>query len=93
VTFEWDPKKNISNVEKHGVSFENAKLAFLDPLRIITEDLIHSTDKEKRLFCFGKTDLGTITVRFTVRNQIIRIFGAGIWRQGKIKYEEENSIQ
>ena len=93
MTFEWDDKKNTANIEKHGISFEDAKLAFFDPHRVITRDSIHSSDKEERFFCFGKTELGILTVRFTIRNQHIRIFGAGLWRQGKIKYEKENSIQ
>lgn len=33
------------------------------------------------------------TVRFTVRNDKIRIFGAGYWRQGKKIYEKENKIR
>ncbi len=32
--FEWDEKKSKVNVEKHGVSFEEAKDVFSDPLHI-----------------------------------------------------------
>jgi uncharacterized protein len=28
--FEWDEKKNSANQRKHGISFEEAKTAFLD---------------------------------------------------------------
>jgi hypothetical protein len=31
-----------------------------------------------------------MTVRFTWRNQKIRIFGAGYWRKGKAIYEKAN---
>lgn len=31
VTFEWDADKARSNVEKHGVTFEEAAEAFFDP--------------------------------------------------------------
>jgi len=92
VIFEWDEGKNQSNVEKHGISFEESKQAFFDPNRIITEDITHSSGSEKRYFCFGQTSSGIITVRFTYRSKKIRIIGAGLWRQGKKKYEEENSI-
>ncbi|SFV70816.1 hypothetical protein MNB_SV-13-329 [hydrothermal vent metagenome] len=34
MNFEWDEKKNISNQEKHGVSFEEAKEVFDDALQI-----------------------------------------------------------
>jgi uncharacterized DUF497 family protein len=29
MTFEWDPKKSVENVLKHGVSFEIAQKVFL----------------------------------------------------------------
>ncbi len=32
--FEWDEKKNLINQEKHGVSFEEAREVFDDPLQI-----------------------------------------------------------
>jgi uncharacterized protein (DUF4415 family) len=28
--FEWDPRKNVSNIRKHGVSFEEAQTVFQD---------------------------------------------------------------
>jgi hypothetical protein len=88
--FEWDPRKNETNVAKHGVSFLDAQRAFLDPNRIIAQDLGHSRD-ETRYYCFGKVDGAVVTVRFTYRNQTIRIFGAGYWRQGRKIYEKEQS--
>ena len=84
--FEWDEKKNGENFAKHGVSFEEAKLAFYDEQRIIIDDLEHSKS-EKRFFCVGYVDRKIITVRFTERNEIIRIFGAGYWRRGRKIYE------
>lgn len=33
-----------------------------------------------------------MTVRFTYRGGVIRIFGAGYWRKGKQIYERENKI-
>jgi len=84
--FEWDDNKNISNQEKHHLSFEKAQYAFSDERRIIAEDLEHSQD-EKRYFCFAKVDDEIITVRFVYRNNKIRIFGAGYWRKGKKIYE------
>ena len=82
MTFEWDENKNSENIAKHKVSFEKAQDAFFDVNRIILEDVKHSVS-EKRYFCIGKTDEGILTVRFTMRGQITRIFGAGSWREGK----------
>ncbi len=87
VTFEWDHGKNETNIVKHGVSFFEAQRAFLDPKRIIAEDVEHSRG-ETRYYCFGRVDDAVMTVRFTYRNQKIRIFGAGFWRKGRKIYEE-----
>ncbi len=89
MTFEWDEQKNKDNQNKHGVSFEIAQYAFADLNRIIAEDVSHSGN-EKRFYCIGKAGKGIITVRFTYRRKIIRIFGAGYWRKGKRIYEKKN---
>ena len=89
--FEWDEKKDAENRQKHGVSFAIAQFAFADPDRVIAEDHSHSSS-EKRHYCFGLVESGVLTVRFTYRDGIIRIFGAGYWRKGKQIYERENKI-
>ncbi|PZA09246.1 BrnT family toxin [Rhodopseudomonas palustris] len=88
-SFEWDVTKDRLNRAKHGVGFAEAQLAFLDPSRVIAEDLGHS-QTEQRYFCFGRVGPGILTVRFTWRGSQIRIFGAGYWRKGKATYEEIN---
>jgi len=89
--FEWDSRKDRENQEKHGISFSAAQFAFMDPSRVIAVDLSHGAG-EKRYFCFGQVQGGILTVRFTFRGEIIRIFGAGYWRKGKAIYERENKI-
>ena len=89
--FEWNQSKDAENQEKHGVAFSLAQYAFADPRRVIAEDPEHSED-EKRYFCFGKVGHGIVTVRFTYRGGVIRIFGAGYWRKGKAIYERKNKI-
>ena len=89
--FEWDPKNDRENQRKHGVAFDFAQYAFADPDRVIAEDVSHGED-EKRHFCFGRIGDEILTVRFTHRQNVIRIFGAGYWRKGKKTYEEENHI-
>jgi uncharacterized DUF497 family protein len=68
-----------------------AQYAFADPDRVIAEDIAHS-ETEKRYFCFGAVEGGILTVRFTYRGGVIRIFGAGYWRKGKVIYEQENQV-
>lgn len=89
--FDWDPRKNIENVEKRRVDFFDAQFAFADPRRVIAEDTLHSK-VEKRYFCFGMVGAGALTVRFTWRSGVIRIIGAGYWRKGKSIHERENQV-
>ncbi len=89
--FEWDPEKDAANQVKHRVSFADAQHAFADPKRVIAKDLEHS-QAEDRFYCFGTYRGGVLTVRFTYRNGVIRIFGAGYWRKGKVIYERQNQI-
>jgi len=91
MTFEWDEQKNQLNIQKHSLSFDEAQEAFFDEKRIILSDEKHS-ENEKRYFCLGKCQRGIATVRFTVRHGNIRIFGAGYWREGKRRYEQENNL-
>ena len=90
-SFDWDLEKDLLNRAKHGVSFEEAQYAFLDVNRVIAEDLSHS-GSEKRYYCFGQVTRGILTVRFTRRNGVIRIIGAGYWRRGKKIYEQQRKI-
>ena len=90
-SFEWDARKDAENQTKHGVPFVLAQHAFADPRRVIAEDTTHST-KETRYFCFGRLGDAVLTVRFTYRSGVIRIFGAGYWRKGKVIYERENQV-
>lgn len=87
--FEWDEEKDEENPKKHDVSFSLAQHAFLDPHRVIVEDIEHSTG-EGRYYCIGRVGKGIMTVRFTYRGNVIRIYGAGYWRKGRRIYEEQN---
>ena len=87
--FDWDSQKDLANQTKHGVSFEFAQLAFLDPKRVILADEKHR-EVEQRFYCIGKVGEGILTVRFTYRENVIRIFGAGYWRKGKQIYEKQS---
>jgi uncharacterized protein len=90
-TFEWDEEKDKENQSKHGVSFLTAQHAFLDPHRVIAEDITHSTE-ENRYYCMGSVDEGVLTVRFTYRGNVIRIYGPGYWRKERKIYEDQNKI-
>ena len=87
-SFSWDPIREYENMCKHGIDFCFAEKAFSDPRRKIFIDKFHS-GREDRYFCIGKIGNEVVTVRFTVREGKIRIFGAGLWRKGKKIYEKK----
>jgi uncharacterized DUF497 family protein len=89
--FEWDPAKDLENLAKHGVSFLEAQRAFADERCILIEDAAHSMG-ELRYYCLGRVERGILTVRFTIRSDVIRIIGAGFWRKGKVTYERQSSL-
>jgi len=53
IRFVWDPKKNIPNQRKHGVSFEEAQTVFYDEYAQLIADPDHS-DVEDRFIIFGR---------------------------------------
>jgi len=78
--FEWDPRKAKSNRRKHGVTFEEAATAFLDPDGLDGEDLEHSEVETRRLR-LAKSSLGRVLlIAYTVRRrndeEITRIISA-----------------
>ncbi|MFN2376957.1 MAG: BrnT family toxin [Candidatus Binatia bacterium] len=89
--FEWDATKEADNVRKHGVDFRMAGAAFDDPRLVLAEDAGHS-GLEQRYFAFGLVGAAILTVRFTIRGDVIRIIGAGFWRRGREYYEEANRL-
>ncbi len=52
--FEWDQEKARLNVEKHGVSFEEAATVFRDPFSLTIEDPAHS-EYEVRFVTVGES--------------------------------------
>ena len=85
--FEWDRSKNISNIEKHGITFKVAAETFFDPHAELYEDESHSQDEE-RFILIGMNEKNKIlTVRHCYRGaseSITRIISA----RKATKYEE-----
>lgn len=44
IRFEWDSAKSQSNLRKHGVSFDDAILAFADPFALMVQDRIEGAE-------------------------------------------------
>ncbi|BBO24834.1 MAG: hypothetical protein AMXMBFR19_23660 [Chthonomonadaceae bacterium] len=54
MAFEWDDDKARANIEKHGVSFDEAATVFRDPLYLIFADPDHSVE-EARFVILGES--------------------------------------
>jgi uncharacterized DUF497 family protein len=53
ITFEWNESKNKSNIQKHGISFEEAKSVFYDEFALLIADPDHS-ETEDRFVLLGR---------------------------------------
>lgn len=87
--FEWDPKKARSNLRKHGVSFEEAATALMDPMSATGLDPDHSVDEE-RFITLGVSARGRLlVVAHTEEDDTIRLISARPASKGeKTIYEE-----
>lgn len=72
--FEWDDQKAEANRAKHGVTFEQARLVFSDPLAL---ELTHYEDGEERSTTIGQSGATLLLVVIsTDRQGRIRIISA-----------------
>ncbi|WP_034934828.1 BrnT family toxin [Gloeocapsa sp. PCC 73106] len=87
--FEWNNEKAASNLAKHGVSFEEAKTVFDDPLYVDFYDPDHSEDEERYLIV-GQSNRGRLLiVSYTERRDSIRLISAReVTRTEREAYEE-----
>lgn len=88
--FSWDPAKERTNVARHGVDFTEAQQAFADPRALVLFDGDHSDRREIRWWWWllGRVGARIRLVRYTHRpHGVIRLIGAGYWREGRNYYE------
>jgi uncharacterized DUF497 family protein len=77
--FQWDERKNIINIAKHGVSFDEAKTVFSDDYAVFQYDEEHS-ENEERFIVIGNSMLSrTLLVCHCYKEEdIVRIFSARV---------------
>jgi uncharacterized DUF497 family protein len=89
VIYEWDPRKAKANLQKHGVSFEEAATVFLDFLAITFPDPDHSEEEEREITIGLTTKHRVVFVSHCPRADRIRIIGARkADRKERKQYEE-----
>ena len=76
--FIWDRNKNLSNIEKHGISFKEAALTFFDPYAVTIDDIMHSQDEERFLLIglSEKIRLLTVCHCYREKDNVVRIISA-----------------
>jgi len=78
IHFDWDPKKNLANRSKHGISFEEAITVFYDENAIEFYDDIHSEWEDRFLMLGLSSRLRLLLVCHCYREAegIIRVVSA-----------------
>jgi uncharacterized DUF497 family protein len=79
--FEYDPKKSQTNVDKHGISFEQAQMLWVQPY----VEIPAFSEEETRFLLIGQLDGKCYSCIFTYRGQNIRLISA---RRSRKKEEE-----
>ena len=76
--FDWDAKKNLINIEKHGVSFKMAASAFFDPNAVSVDDDEHSQNEYRFILVGINKYNNLLTVCHCYRNDgdVVRIISA-----------------
>jgi uncharacterized DUF497 family protein len=86
--FEFDSRKNHSNMEKHGIDFVEAQRLWQDPGRLVVP--VQTTDEPRQLLV-GRIDEKHWTVVFTLRGERIRIISVRRARNKEISRYEDQS--
>ncbi|MBS0421952.1 MAG: BrnT family toxin [Proteobacteria bacterium] len=76
--FEWDERKAAANERKHGISFAEAKTAFLDENARVIADPEHSDDEERFVLLGLSISVRVLVVCHCYRKdgEVIRIISA-----------------
>jgi uncharacterized DUF497 family protein len=76
--FEWDPKKAVANLHKHGVSFTDAQTVFADENAKLIDDPDHSEEEDRFVLLGLSSSLRLLVVCHCYRSEgnVIRIISA-----------------
>ncbi len=91
ILFQWDQNKNLANIKKHKISFEEAKTVFFDENARLIPDPEHSV-KEERFIMLGISDnlkLLVVVHIYKRNNEIIRIISARKATKSESKFYHE----
>lgn len=87
--FEWNAHKALTNLAKHGVSFEIARKVFDDPFAVDIEDRSANYGEVRRRIVGVGNGL-ILTVIYTERSELIRIISARKATRAERKEYDDN---
>lgn len=90
--FDWDDSKATANFKKHGVSFEEAKTVFDNPLALIFNDEAHSIDELRETMIGHSRSNRLLLIAFTERASCIRIISARLATRKEREDYERNAF-
>lgn len=91
LVFEWNREKERINFRKHGITFNEAKTVFYDPLARIFDDIIHSVGESREIIIGHSLTKKLLLVVYVERKQNqIRIINARPATKKEKKDYEEN---
>ena len=90
--FEWDETKAATNQKNHGVSFEEAKTVFDNPLALIFDDEEHSVDEHREIIIGHSRNNRLLLVSYTERLNAIRIISARLATRREREDYEQNAF-
>ena len=78
IKFEWEASKAASNIQKHGVTFEEARTVFFDERARLINDPDHSESEERFILLGFSSSPRVIVVCHCYRSEgnVIRIISA-----------------
>lgn len=74
--YEWNATKARANIDKHGVSFEEASTVFLDPFALTYSDPDHSAEEAREITIGNSSPQGVLFVAHCQRGEHTRIISA-----------------
>jgi hypothetical protein len=74
--FEWNRKKALLNIKKHGITFEEASTVFGDSLSLTIPDPYHSIGEDRFVIIGTSSRDRILVVVHTDRHDVIRIISA-----------------
>ena len=89
MVYEWHAAKAKANLQKHGVSFDDAATVFLDPMALTYPDPYYSGEEEREITIGRTAGHRIVFVSHCQRGNRLRIISARrATRRERSQYEE-----